>query len=312
MFTDSEGRLYPAWAFVLSAAMCGAAFLISGYIAGAIAGERILRFELIFRSCLAGLLIGGFSWFLAVANHVEEHPIAAQGLPFAPGSLRQFAAGCGLAFVLVVIAVVAVALFGSFTFHPTLNPHSLLRLPIVLLVLITGSLAEELMFRGYPFQRLVEAVGARWAIVVFSLLFSLLHWMNPGANAWGLLNTVVIGVALSVAYLRTRALWLPWGFHFAWNATLGLVFGLPVSGIRLFNVAVHSSAGGARWLTGGTYGLEASLPGAMVVLVALVVVWRAPLHRLVEPSAFFPRHADSLHDPSDVTSPTHPPQHLGL
>ena len=78
-----------------------------------------------------------------------------------------------------------------------------------------------------------------------------------------------------MAYLRTRALWLPWGFHFAWNATLGLVFGLPVSGLRLFNVVVHTTATGRAWLTGGAYGMEASLPGALVVLVALVIVWRA-------------------------------------
>ena len=89
-------------------------------------------------------------------------------------------------------------------------------------MLVAGSLAEELMFRGYPFQRLVEAIGAGGAIVVFSVLFGVVHLMNPGANPWGLLNTVVIGVVLSVAYLRTRALWLPWGIHFAWNATLGL------------------------------------------------------------------------------------------
>ena len=312
MFTDSEGRLYPAWAFALSASMCGAAFLICGYVASTIAGEHILRFEIIFRSCLAGFLLGGFSWLLAVGNHVEEHQIAAQGLPLAPGWLRQLATGCGLAFVLVVIAVVAVALFGKLTFHLTPNAHNLLRVPIVLFVLIAGSLAEELMFRGYPFQRLVEAIGAVWAIVVFSMLFALLHWMNPGANIWGLLNTVVIGVALSVAYLRTRALWLPWGFHFAWNATLGLVFGLPVSGIRLFDVAVHTTASGPRWLTGGAYGLEASLPGAMVVLAGLVIVWRIPLRRLVEPSIFFPMRKDSLHDPPDVTNPTHPPPDLGL
>ncbi len=312
MFTDSEGRLYPAWAFVLSASLCGVAVLICGYFASAIAGDHILRFEVIFRSCLAGFLLVGFSWLLAVGNHVEEHRIAAQGLSLAPGWLRQLATGCGLAFVLVVIAVVGVALFGKLTFHTTLSGHSLLRVPVVLFVLLSGSLAEELMFRGYPFQRLVEAIGAGGAILVFSVLFALLHWMNPGANSWGLLNTVVIGIALSVAYLRTRSLWLPWGFHFAWNATLGVVFGLPVSGLRLFNVAVHTTAIGPRWLTGGTYGLEASLPGAIVVLVGLVIVSRLPLRRLLNPAPHVPSSDMPATNVSDVTSTTHSPRQLGL
>ena len=312
MFTDTEGRLRPAWAFVLSALLAGFSFFLCSYFASSIAGDHMLRFEAIFRSCLAGLLIAGFSWLLAVGNHIEEHRIAAQGLPLAQGWLRQLAAGCGLGFVLLVIAVVAVALFGRLTFHATLTSHNLLRIPIVLLVLATGSLAEELMFRGYPFQRLVEAIGSGGAILIFSMLFGFVHWMNPGANPWGLLNTVLIGVVLSVAYLRTRALWLPWGLHFAWNTTLGLVFGLPVSGIRMFNVFVHTTAVGPEWLTGGTYGLEASLPGASVVLIGLIVVWRFPLRRLTDPAAFFPSRHDPAPDPPNVNTPPHPPAELGL
>ncbi len=234
------------------------------------------------------MLLVAFSWLLTVGNHVESHRLAAQGLALAPGWRRQFLAGCSVGFVLVAIAVVAVAIFGDLTFRLTLTTHSLGRAVLVLLALLAGSLAEELMFRGYPFQRLVESIGSGGAILSFSALFGLVHLTNPGASFWGLLNTVVIGVVLSLAYLRTRALWLPWGLHFAWNATLGLVFGLPVSGIRLFNVVVRATATGPRWLTGGTYGLEASLPGAFVVLVALLIVWRAPSRPLVDPYAFFP------------------------
>ena len=312
MFTDREGRLHPASTFMLYVFLCCVAFFACLYFASALAGDHILRFEVIFRSCLAGILLVGFSWLLAVGNHVEEHRFAAQGLPLAPGWLGQFAAGCGLGFVLVVVAIVAVALFGRLSFHSALNSHGLLRVPAVLFVLLAGSLAEELMFRGYPFQRLVEAIGAGGAILVFSVLFALVHLMNPGANPWGLLNTVVIGVALSVAYLRTRALWLSWGLHFAWNTTLGLVFGLPVSGLRLFNVAVRGTATGPTWLTGGTYGLEASLPGASVVVVGLIVLWRTPIRRLIDPATFFPSRDRSEPNPPDVTTPTHHPPQLGL
>ena len=75
---------------------------------------------------------------------------------------------------------------------------------------------------------------------------------------------MLIGVVLSVAYLRTRALWLPWGIHFAWNATLGLVFGLPVSGIRLFNVVVTDD--GYR-----------SAPGSPVVPTDLKLAFPVPV-----------------------------------
>ena len=99
MFTTSTGRLHPVWAFVVSALFSVLAFLVAGYAAGAIAGDRVLLFEVIFRPLLALLLIALFVWMLTVADHVEDHRIAALGLPRAKGWLKQFAIGCLLGFV---------------------------------------------------------------------------------------------------------------------------------------------------------------------------------------------------------------------
>ena len=200
MFTSSDGRLQPIWAFVLSALLSVVAFLVAGYTAAAIAGDHVLRFEIIFRPLLALLLLAIFSWLLTVGNHVEEHRIAAQGLPLSPGWARQFVLGCGIGFLLVMLAVVPVAIWGGVSFRITLSPFNIARAAIVICVLISGALAEELMFRGYPFQRLVEGIGAAGAIVVFSVLFGVVHLSNPGASVWGLINTVAIGILLSIAY----------------------------------------------------------------------------------------------------------------
>ena len=264
----------------------------------ALVGNRILRFEAIFRPLLSVMLFGLYAWMLTVADQVEEHRAAVMGFPIASGWRRQFGAGCFLGFLLPVVALVPVAIWGDLSVSAHLNPRTLSRLLAVLVVLVFGALAEELMFRGYPFQRLEEAIGPFGAIMVFSVLFGVVHLMNPGASTLGLLNTVLIGIVLAIAYLRTRALWLPWGLHFGWNATLGLLFGLPVSGLRVFNVVVRSSAKGPNWLTGGSYGLEAGVPGVLAVLVGLIVIWklplRAPWHTL---SAFpepEPEHLGSL------------------
>jgi len=282
-FSDGEGRLYPAWSFLLAALLSVLAFFACAYFAGAVTGTHPLRFEVVFRSCLAAVLLAAYSWLLTIANFVDSHRLAAQGFPIAPGWFRHLAAGLAFSFVLVAVGVLAIALIGKLSFRFTFGVHTLSRVLFVLMALLAGSLAEELMFRGYPFQRLVEAVGSGGAIVVFSALFALAHLLNPGATLWGLINTVVIGVMLSVAYLRTRALWLGLGFHFGWNFTLGVIFGLPVSGIRLFNIVTHASASGPLWLTGDSYGIEASLPGAVAVFVALAIVLRLPLRRLHPP-----------------------------
>jgi len=299
MFTDSEGRLQPAWAFVLSAIMSCAAFVVAGYLAAALAGDHILRFEAIFRPLLAAVLLAGFSWLLTVANHVESHRVAALGLPLTAGWARQFGLGSAIGASLVLVSVIPIVILGRLNFRTTVSPHNLARAALVIFVVLAGALAEELMFRGYPFQRLVEATGAARAIVVFSILFGAVHLMNPGASAWGLINTIVIGIFLAVAYLRTRALWLPWGFHFAWNLTMGLLIGLPVSGFRLFNVVVHSTATGPKWLTGGGYGIEASATGALAIGVSLVIVWLLPLRPLLSPRLMSPAATERQPDASD-------------
>ncbi len=293
MFTDGAGRIQPIWAFGLSALLSVLAFLVAGYFAAALAGDHVLRFEAIFRPSLAVLLLAIFSWLLTIGNHVEEHRLAAQGLPLTPGWTRQFVVGCVFGLLLVSLAVIPLAIWGNLGFRTSLTWHSAARVLMALGVLISGALAEELMFRGYPFQRLVEGIGAAGAIAVFSVLFGVVHLSNPGASLWGLVNTVAIGILLSILYLRTRSLWLPWGFHFAWNTALGLMLGLPVSGLRLFNVAVHGTANGPKWLTGGSYGIEASAPGAFAIGVGLIIAWKAPIDRLEEPVALSPTENNS-------------------
>jgi uncharacterized protein len=286
MFTSATGRLQPGWSFLLSLAFSLAAFVGCSFIAALFVGEHVLRFEVIFRPLLAAALFGIYLWLLMVADQVEEQRVAALGFPLAQGWKRQLGAGCIFGLILASLAVIPLAIWADVSFDVRVSSRALARAAVVLMVLIFGALAEEMMFRGYPFQRLEEAVGPVGAIAMFSVLFALVHLSNPGASPVGLLNTVLIGLVLALAYLRTRALWLCWGIHFGWNAALGLLFGLPVSGLRLFNVVVHGSAKGPRWLTGGSYGIEASAPGVFAIVIGLLVVWKWPLARLGKPLTF--------------------------
>ncbi len=291
MFTTATGRLHPVWAFVVSGLFSVLAFLVAAYTAGAIAGDRILLFEVIFRPLLALLLIALFVWLLAVNDHIEDHRIAASGLPRVKGWFKQFAIGCAVGLSLTVLAAVPIVIWGNASINLRLSLHRMPRVGAVLLVLICGALAEELMFRGYPFQHLEQGIGAVGAVMVFSVVFGVVHLANPGATRWGLINTILIGVLLSIAYLRTRALWLPWGIHFGWNFSLGFLFGLPVSGLRLFNVMVRTTTSGPRWITGGSYGVEASATAVAVILLGAVMVWKLPLARLGQPAE--PVHPDN-------------------
>jgi membrane protease YdiL (CAAX protease family) len=245
---------------------------------------------------LALLLIALFVWMLTAADHVEGHYFAALGLPRAKGWLKQFTFGCLVAFGLAVLAAVPIEIWGHTSTRFRLSVHTLPRFGAVLLILLLGALAEELVFRGYPFQHLEQGIGASGAIAVFSVMFGAVHLANPGASLWGLVNTILIGVLLSISYLRTRALWLPWGIHFGWNFALGALFGLPVSGFRLFNVVVRTTVGGPTWVTGGSYGVEASATTVVIILAGIVMVWKLPLAHFARPAMPLPEteHRDSF------------------
>jgi CAAX protease family protein len=283
MFTDDKGKLQPIWASVFSLLLSALAFFISGNIAHEAAEQHPFRVEFIFRPLWALLLMGIFVWLLTVGDHIEDHRIAAQGLPRVKGWLKQFIIGILLGGAITTMAILPIHFYGHFR---TVNLMALRLLPnlaAVMLALICGALAEELVFRGYPFQHLEKAIGAVPAVILFSCLYGALHVLNPGPGIWGIANTVLIGVLLSVAYLRTRALWLPLGIHFGWNLFLGLLFGLPLSGFRNYNLLRYTVAYGPEWLTGGKYGVEASMTGTAAILAGLLLLALLPFRKLPQP-----------------------------
>jgi membrane protease YdiL (CAAX protease family) len=247
-----------------------AANMLAATLASAAGMRRELGFDLVYRPLAMVLLIGGFSLLEVFTDQTEESPIAAQGLRH-PHWGRDFLLGLAIGAGLIALSVAVLAVAGQVSFQLTWSPQAFGQLLAVVIMLAAAAMTEELMFRGYPFQRLVEALGAVPAILVLSALFGYAHSRNPHVSGLAILNTLLVGILLAVAYLRTRALWLPWGIHLAWNAALGVAFGLPVSGLD-FSVVVKGTALGPIWLTGGDYGLEGSLLASVVILIGFVPV----------------------------------------
>ena len=137
-----------------------------------------------------------------------------------------------------------------------------------------AALAEEIAFRGYGFQRFELAVGPVGASLGFAAFYAIVQSHVPGSNHTSTAVSVMLGLLLSVAYLRTRALWLSWGLNFGWKASRALLFGLTVSGVNSHSPVVQGDPMGPFWLTGGGYGLDASWVAFLLMLAALPVVFR--------------------------------------
>jgi len=274
--------LHPFWRFLISAMYVVAAQWAAAIFGTVVFPSHPLLADLLYRLAGCGLLIGGFTFMLYVFDETDRPPIAAMGLPHRLGWVCEILRGLAIGAGLVSLAVLSIAIFGHITLEAHLNGTALLNGIVVFFLLLVGAMFEELIFRGYPFQRLLDAVGPISAILAMSAVFAAMHLENPHAGgfwSWGFLNTILVGVLFSVAYIRSRTLWLPFGIHFGWNFALGMVYGLPVSGLHRFSVLVRGSAKGPALLTGGSYGVEASLTGAVVVVLGVLIVFAATRNR---------------------------------
>jgi len=229
--------------------------------------------EPVLRTLWLVLLLGGY-WLIGRSLDKQEQPLVEMGLVRRATALEEWGVGAAVGWGLFVLAVLPMALAGAL--HPQfwLEGRAWWLFGLNLVALTSGALMEEVAFRGYPFQRLIDAIGPVWATVLVSGFFGAAHLKNPDASFASTMCTILAGVLLSVAYLRTRALWLPWGLHMAWNFTQGVLFGLPVSGTTAFATVVQTRTEGARWLTGGSYGPEAAVWTFVVLLIGIAVLVR--------------------------------------
>lgn len=104
-------------------------------------------------------------------------------------------------------------------------------------------LTEELLCRGALLYILIKKVGQTKAVLISSIIFAVLHWINAGV--WGNLTQMIIvfaftfsmGLLLAYSYARTFSLLIPFAIHFGWNLTQNYIFPDTAAGNHVFVLA---------------------------------------------------------------------------
>jgi membrane protease YdiL (CAAX protease family) len=210
--------------------------------------------------------------FKIMAAAFERRPLSSVGLALHSCWGRELGFGLcvGAAMILGVAALEWISGLARFSANSLSPPSAFSSAGFNLLLLAMVAANEELVFRGYPFQRLVEAITRPGAVAVSATLFGLGHLANAHHTWISTANTALVGVPLAIAYLRTRALWMPIGIHFIWNFILGILLGLPVSGVTFADPLLKAQVHGASWLSGADYGPEGGLLATVVIVGATV------------------------------------------
>ncbi|MCA1617880.1 MAG: CPBP family intramembrane metalloprotease [Acidobacteria bacterium] len=214
---------------------------------------------------------------------LEELPWRSLGWSLHRGWLRDTLFGLLVGGASVCLAALIGGGFGgySFAFNDGVAGAALLRTVVVSgVVFLLGAAAEEMLFRGYPFQTLLRSWPLWAALVPVSVPFALVHLTNPNvAPVFTFANTVLAGVWLGVAYWRTRSLWFPLGVHAGWNWVQGAALGSPVSGITKItpDPLLRMADAGPHWLGGGAYGIEGGAACTLALLLSTIFIWRTRL-----------------------------------
>ena len=228
----------------------------------------------------------------AVANAVvvriyERGRLEDVGMGWSNASQRHLLYGAALGAGAAIAVGVAPFVTGGASFTSAVPGFGWSRLMFLAVMLVFGAVGEELLFRGYGFQVLMGVSGPRVAVVIFGVLFALMHYNNlevvglkpQSVTAMVALgNTFAWGLLLGYAVHRSGDLWLPIGLHFGWNFALSM-FGVRVSGFIMGVTGYELRwTAGSLW-SGGAYGPEASLLTTAAVVAAGCVLYRIRFDR---------------------------------
>jgi membrane protease YdiL (CAAX protease family) len=185
----------------------------------------------------------------------------------------------GLALGALLMLAPAFVLFATGAVRWTMSDQGAAALFPAATLMAAVAIAEELLFRGFIFQRFIDGLGQWWAQLIIGGLFVLTHSTAlEGAGALGYLaglNIFIASLMFGFAFIKTKSLAMPIGIHFAANFVQGGVLGFGVSGNDEQGLLTPTLTG-PDWLTGAAFGLEASLPGLICVIAVTIALarWR--------------------------------------
>ena len=221
-------------------------------------------------------LLGSFAALWVATKFIDRKPLLSIGLSVKDKANEMLIGlGFALAFIgglfLVLWLIGAINITGYVGFKPGVF--------IVSMMLFMAAFDEELIFRGYILNNMMDSTSNRWiALAGSSLLFALLHSGNPSVwSTWvPMTELFAAGFILGISYTFTKNLWFPTFFHFGWNFFQGL-FGFEISGFNVdsWKIISHENTGNVPDIvSGGAFGIEGSVITLSCTIICTYLIFK--------------------------------------
>jgi membrane protease YdiL (CAAX protease family) len=215
-------------------------------------------------------IVADLAAYVLFVRAIERRPVVELAKRRA---FPESAWGIGLGALLFATTIVILGLLGVFRIDGFTG--WLILLPAIGAA-ASSAVFEEVLFRGIIFRLTEQSLGSWLALAISALLFGAVHLLNAHASLQGAAAIVLeAGIFLAAAFMATRRLWFVMGAHFGWNFTESGIFGTAISGYESRGL-IHSTVQGPTYLSGGIFGVEASVVAIFVCLVAAsALLWHA-------------------------------------
>ncbi|AFL88231.1 hypothetical protein Terro_1945 [Terriglobus roseus DSM 18391] len=256
--------------FLLSAAW----IVLSLAVAGEVTKPVPVLWEAIVREIVAAALLAGGFYAIARAYIADLRPLSSIGFVRRPGIAAEFGRGAALGWAIAIALVLPAMLTGNLDLTFSFTSVAITHFFVSAVVLTAFALVVQLVLAGLPLRLLVRATGPAWATAAVIFVVTCLAISGQGGQGRGLIFMALSASLFVAGYLRTRAIWLPLGLQIGWTLGLQLLFGANSPYTPVTYGIVQSDAGGPAWLTGGPFGPEASAFAVLVLIAALVALFR--------------------------------------
>lgn len=194
------------------------------------------------------VLVFGYFYFFRFYDKREIKELSIKQLP------KEMFGGFSLGFFTISLSVFILYLLGYYQFLSISTENYSLKL---FMTLVVAALIEDLFHRGLILRELENWLGTHIAIAVV-MLIETWHIFNPNATLFSFFVSLCWGFTMSMLFVYTKRVWLPFFFHLGWNFAQPF-YGSNLTGLEDMGKIITSKFEGPVLFTGGAIGIEDSI-----------------------------------------------------
>lgn len=210
-------------------------------------------------------LVGTFLVIWLFMKFVDKEHFVKLGFQ-TKNRLKDFFTGITIGLIIMLIAYFLLIYYEEIFFIKTNFDFKELIISILLFTIV--AIVEETLFRGYILKNLMSSFNKYIALIVSSILFSLMHGLNPNIDLFSLFDLFLAGIVLGLSYIYTKNLWFPIAMHLSWNLFQTLL-GFNVSGQDTYSI-IEFKINEGNLINGGAFGFEGSYLSIIAEIITII------------------------------------------